>query len=298
MSKRICILVLIGLPATGKTTFSKWLLTLPQAPFNVIHLCYDDHLEVMAEEKSARFEFKNQRSNILSIIQLLIDELKNTSNDAKLPSHLESLVKSSLNHCNNDFLVICDDNNYYRSMRHKLYQICRQKRCAYAQIHFDCIMQLAIERNNARSTEESVPQEIIQRMAERLEKPDPIKQHWESNTFLLNAENDDYTILRTQVLVFLSKTFENNIQPMTNQMRDHNNGSVQSVVHQLDLLLRKRIGDILQANNMHDAKELQKLANLLCAKRKGILNDVKIKNEKNNSSVSAAEFNEFVELLY
>ncbi|XP_067633227.1 L-seryl-tRNA(Sec) kinase-like [Eurosta solidaginis] len=216
----------------------------------------------MAEEKSAGFEFKNQRSNVLSIMQLNIDELKNTNNNATLPSHFESLIKSSLNHGNNDILLVCDDNNYYRSMRHKLYQICRQNGVVFIQLYLAYY-------NAARSTEQRVPQEIIQRMAGRLEKPDPIKQYWRSNTFLLNVEYDDYTNLRNQALVFLGKTLENNLQPMTNQLRDYNSGSVQSVVQQLDLLLRKGIGDILQANNMHDAKELQKLLNLLCAKRKG-----------------------------
>ncbi|XP_019845721.2 L-seryl-tRNA(Sec) kinase [Bactrocera dorsalis] len=276
MSTRICLVALIGLPAAGKSTFSRWMLSIPQQQFNVIHLCYDDFLPAQDNTLIAEIELKSQRSKILANINSLICEL---NDNAYIARDIIKSVKLSENEKCNDFLILCDDNNYYRSMRYKLYQLCRQNKCAYAQIYLECDLKLALSRNSARPDNERVSDEILQRMGIRLERPNSAKHHWEENTLLL-AGCDDFTIMKAGILDFLSKSLDEIVQPLTQSVTTE---TVVSLLHQLDLLLRKRIGDILQLEN--DSAERSKKVKMLIAKRKAILQEFRKKVEKDSISI-------------
>ncbi|XP_036323031.1 L-seryl-tRNA(Sec) kinase [Rhagoletis pomonella] len=287
MSTRICLLPLIGLPASGKTTFSNWLLDISQKPINIIHICFDDYLTPPTNEKSSKFEFKQQRNSILSRIRELIYELKYAGN---IPTHLSAVVKSSLCTDLHDFVVLCDDNNYYRSMRYKFYQLAKENACAYAQIYFDCELKLTFERNSLRPAMDRVSEETMQRMAKRLETPDPTTHHWELNTYTM-SDCENYNVIRTRILAFLTKTFENMLQPMPVQSKLE---TIQSLVHQLDLLLRRRIGEIIQTEQLTTKRQI--IAKALNIKRKELLQNVKIKAEL--KEISFNDLNEYVNMLY
>ncbi|XP_054747394.1 L-seryl-tRNA(Sec) kinase [Anastrepha obliqua] len=291
MPTRICLLALIGLPASGKTMFSKWLFELPQTAFNVIHICYDDHFPQPTNETSSetKFEFKKERTQIFSIIRELIDALKNTN---RFPNHLNTTVKSSLHADCYDFLIICDDNNYYRSMRYKLYQLCKQTECAYAQIYFEGHLEMALQRNSERPAVERVSQKTIQQMAKRLEAPDSATQRWESNTVILNEYTyKDCSAMKIKILEFLGKTFKNTLRPSPVQEKAKN---VQSLVHQLDLLLRRRVAEILHTEHANTL-ERQERARNLNTKRKDILQNFKTIAEE---GMSVDELNEYANLLH
>ncbi|XP_039948342.1 L-seryl-tRNA(Sec) kinase [Bactrocera neohumeralis] len=275
MSTRICLVALIGLPAAGKSRFSRWILSIPQQQFNVIHLCYDDFLPAQDDTLNAEIELKLQRSKILANINSLICELNDNAYIAR------DIIKSvKLSEKCNDFLILCDDNNYYRSMRYKLYQLCRQNKCAYAQIYLECDLKLALSRNSARPDNERVSEEILQRMEIRLERPNSAKHHWEENTLFLEG-CDNFAIMKAGILDFLSKSLDKIVQPLTQSVTTTE--TVVSLLHQLDLLLRKRIGEILRLEN--DTAERSKRSKMLIAKRKAILQEVRKKVEKESISI-------------
>ncbi|XP_018803537.1 PREDICTED: L-seryl-tRNA(Sec) kinase [Bactrocera latifrons] len=271
MSTRICLVALIGLPAAGKSTFSRWILSIPQQQFNVIHLCYDDFLQAQDDTLNPEIELKLQRSKILANIKSLICEL---NDNAYITRDIIKSVKLSENEKCNNFVILCDDNNYYRSMRYKLYQLCRQNKCAYAQIYLGCDLKLALSRNSARPDNERVPEEILQRMEVRLERPNSAKHLWEENTLFLEG-CDNFTIMKIGILDFLSKSLDKIVQPLTQSVTTE---TVVSLLHQLDLLLRRRIGEILRLEN--DSAERSKKSKMLIAKRKAILQEVRKEVEK------------------
>nr|XP_036233150.1 L-seryl-tRNA(Sec) kinase [Bactrocera oleae]XP_036233151.1 L-seryl-tRNA(Sec) kinase [Bactrocera oleae] len=286
MSTRICLVALIGLPAAGKSTFSSWILSIPQQQFNVIHLCYDDFLPAQEHTLNAEIELKLQRSKILETINLLICEL---NENAYIAKDIIKSVKLSENANCHDFIILCDDNNYYRSMRYKLYQLCRQNKCAYAQIYLECDLKLALGRNSARPDNERVSEEILQRMGRRLEIPNSAKHRWEENTLFLE-ECDNFTIKKASILGFFSKSLDKILQPLSQCVTTE---TMVSLLHQLDLLLRKRISEILQLEN--DLAERSKKSKMLIAKRKKLLQEVRKKTEK--ESISIDDLNMYVHLL-
>ncbi|KAK9905776.1 hypothetical protein WJX75_006078 [Coccomyxa subellipsoidea] len=73
-------------------------------------------------------------------------------------------------------------------MRFECAQIARQHKAAFAVIYIPCTLENASTRNALRSKEEQVPQEVLDRMAARLEPPNPSKHSWEHNTVTVPSE--------------------------------------------------------------------------------------------------------------
>ena len=50
----VCLVLLIGLPAAGKTTFAqKFVEEFTKLDFNVVHVCFDDHIDHSEQAKLA-----------------------------------------------------------------------------------------------------------------------------------------------------------------------------------------------------------------------------------------------------
>ena len=89
-------------------------------------------------------------------------------------------------------LVIIDDNMHLRSMRHRCYQIARSRTAAFLQIHIQCPLSKAIERNRTRPVHYSsegyqVPEPSVMRMAEAMEPPST--ESWEHQHLIVSAED-------------------------------------------------------------------------------------------------------------
>ncbi|EIE23414.1 hypothetical protein COCSUDRAFT_62949 [Coccomyxa subellipsoidea C-169] len=73
-------------------------------------------------------------------------------------------------------------------MRRECAQLARQLEAAFAVIYLPCNLEDTSARNALRSEAERVPQEVLNRMAARLEPPDPSKHAWERSTVTLPIE--------------------------------------------------------------------------------------------------------------
>ncbi|CAL8472275.1 g11817 [Coccomyxa elongata] len=89
---------------------------------------------------------------------------------------------------NEPLLLLLDDNMYYRSMRLECAQLARQLQAAFIIIYMPCTLEDAAARNAQRAEADQVPQEVLSRMAARLEPPCPSKHAWESGTVIVLAE--------------------------------------------------------------------------------------------------------------
>ncbi|XP_043658876.1 L-seryl-tRNA(Sec) kinase [Drosophila teissieri] len=262
--RSICLVALIGLPGAGKTSLCTWLLG-QQAALSVrhiVHLCYDDFLDATP---SADLAYKEQRGRIFKVIERLISAIQE---DTDWPPQVRRI--SSSGECNSERdLILCDDNFYYRSMRHTLHQLCRDSGCVFGQIYMARSLDSCLQANSVRSNATRVPVDVVRQMNERLEAPDT-SEAWERNSLTLHDLDMDTT--RSALLAFISTLLDS---PAKKTMTDLPSAAArgirqdQSLVHCLDLLLRSRIGALLEELPQDEDKRLA--AQTLNHRRKEIL---------------------------
>ncbi|XP_016977177.1 L-seryl-tRNA(Sec) kinase [Drosophila rhopaloa] len=235
----ICLVALIGLPGAGKSSLCTWLLGQQAAlrVCHIVHLCYDDFLDV---RPSAQLLYKEQRKLIFKVIEQLITAIQE---DNDWPPQVRRTTSSG-DRSSRGHLILCDDNFYYRSMRNKLHQLCRNAGCVFGQIYISSPLKSCLQANSTRSTSSRVPEGVVRQMNERLEPPG--SEAWESNSITL----DDLDAAGPALLAFISSLLDMPAKkassPPNRQPQD------QSLAHSLDLLLRTRIGALLQGLTQED----------------------------------------------
>jgi len=279
----ICLVALIGLPGAGKTSLCTWLLG-QQATLRVrhiVHVCYDDFLDV---GPSAELAYKEQRGRVFKVIEQLITAIQE---DTDWPAQVRRSTASSSDPSSEGHLILCDDNFYYRSMRHQLHQLCRTTGCVFGQIHTNSSLAHCLRENSKRSESNRVPVNIVRQMNERLENPG--SEAWERNSLTLN--NLDMDATGPLLLDFISSLLDMPASPPATEIQTTQN---QSLTHRLDLLLRARIGALLQGM----APEGRRLAGrTLNNKRKQILTRFRTEGEQRNGDAEDEAVDYYVHLL-
>ncbi|EDX02113.1 L-seryl-tRNA(Sec) kinase [Drosophila yakuba] len=260
--RSICLVALIGLPGAGKSSLCTWLLGQQTAlrVRHIVHLCYDDFLDATP---SADLAYKEQRGRIFKVIEKLISAIQE---DTDWPPQVRRI--SSSGECNSErHLILCDDNFYYRSMRHTLHQLCRDSGCVFGQIYMARSLDSCLQANSARSNATRVPVDVVRQMNERLEAPDT-SEAWERNSLTLH----DLDTTGSALLAFISTLLDLPTKKATTDLPTAAAKSLrqdQSLVHCLDLLLRTRIGALLQELPQNEDKRLA--GQILNNRRKEIL---------------------------
>ncbi|TMW53117.1 hypothetical protein DOY81_001845 [Sarcophaga bullata] len=280
---RICLVALIGLPALGKTTLCKYLME-SSLHFNILHVCYDRFIQFNTGNPRL---YKEQRENLLKYLPIIIKSFQTSGN---LATELISMYDQYKNHNSNDVIILCDDNHYYRSMRYKLYQMAQDNNVSFCQIYFENNLQLALERNSLRSNNENVPKDVLIQMYQRLEPPNPSEHKWEENTLVLNKlDLNNNTI--TNIVSYITNILNTPVQPLV--LPKPKVQTSQSLVHEMDLLMRKRITALMIACTETDNKQL--LAKQLNDKRKSILKEFQLKLYENAND--DLDLNKFANML-
>ncbi|KAH8287624.1 hypothetical protein KR054_010903 [Drosophila jambulina] len=245
---RICLLALIGLPGAGKTTLCTWLLAQPKAlqAYHLVHLCYDDYLDV--RPSSSELPYKEQRALIFTLLKEIISAIRE---GAPWPSQVRRISNSSSSSESvGDYLILCDDNFYYRSMRYKLHQLCRDKGCVFGQIHIASSLDSCLQANARRSGDDRVPDAVVREMHERMEAPG--SEAWECNS--LTVTSADPELFGCVILNFINsqkgKPIVEQVSPAAGQQPQQE----QTLTHSLDLLLRSRIKTLMQGLSQPEDK--------------------------------------------
>ncbi|XP_074640524.1 L-seryl-tRNA(Sec) kinase-like [Tubulanus polymorphus] len=285
MTSRICILVLSGFPASGKTTLAKALQefyknSIQASNFNCYHVCYDEILSSNVEQKLLELrgkadhsgkpsQWKEYRRKILRCVEHLIT-MQQPQDDIFSYDFIDIdyEVMEKFRVCtglqfavtdpdslmdvdeekNDGILIIIDDNMYYRSMRYEYYQMAKKYECGFAEICVACSTESSLQRNHTRG--HHVADDVIISMASRFEPPDPTGNAWEINSLIWNTETGGNWMDVTRLI---DRAMNNPVihSPQEDEDKKQADRIVCStnLLHQSDQILRK-----LVANRMTEAK--------------------------------------------
>jgi len=147
--KRNFLICLVGLPASGKTTFAK-------------------KFKIFIEQKFDQFKVK--------IIDP--DKIRNTLTPDEFDYKQEQLVrKYNLDEIKNDlkegYIVISDDLNYYSSMRHDLKLIAEDLNLSLFIIHISTPLEICLKWNEKRG--KIIPESVVRKIAQKFDTFDKYK---------------------------------------------------------------------------------------------------------------------------
>lgn len=153
------------------------------------------------------------------------------------------------------YVLLLDDNFYYRSMRYEHYKLARKHGTGFCQVYVECSTEVALEHNMQRISK--VPEEVVRAMAEKLQPPCPNQHSWEAATYIVQFKAE----LRVEhnsrfVPENLAKIWEMICQCSLSPVLPVEDNSTkiaesriqcsQSVAHQADLKLRAIVGNLIR----------------------------------------------------
>lgn len=261
-NKKIVVANLIGIPASGKTTIAQLILNLARDSLlnvNVIAINFDEMLEINFENL-ADGVYKQIREEFFEKIEKFIEKFKQTDTalqDLKISSNF-----IHMKHDNAITLIILDDNMYYRSMRQRVRQICKNCDCNYFQIFMKCTLNDALMRNSVRSS--NVTDSVIERMLNDLEIP------INSRTIIIEIEKID----RNALLNDLNDRIEN--PERLTECPEIKQQQQQSIIHEIDLITRKEVRIRMEELRGSTASDnLKAISQKLNDKRKEFMDNVR-----------------------
>lgn len=231
-TKPAAIAVLVGLPGSGKSTFAKHLAhALKDTQIKAIIVEYD-HLIPIEKQRQFMLEADQQswKSERKAIVEKVSDFLK-----SKPVYEFQEINRQA-----EQVLVIIDDNNYYSSMRYDYYQVAREIQLGFCQFFLNPPIEKCKERNKAREIQ--IPNEVIDKMASKMEPPEPSKNSWEMFSFQVQ----DLEANKDLILNMIDIALKNPVKPLEDSVseetrdKDRMNCSA-SVIHQADKYLRKMV---------------------------------------------------------
>ena len=247
------IVVLMGLPGSGKTHFSK----LIQTKLSTCTLITFDDLIPIAKQKQLADEskWKEERQRVIQQMDQYL-------------SGNEVLEISDKKFEHNSILII-DDNNYYQSMRYSYFQLARKYHLGYCQFYLDASVTLSQGRNAQRQIDERVPDHIITQMKDRLEAPNPLKNSWEQFSFSISvSDNVDIKSMLEMSLQMIKTASKNPVPALSEEAIETRKNEARakcnaSIIHQVDKILRKQVSLNLKGTEKEQLKDEAKRLNAI-----------------------------------
>jgi tRNA uridine 5-carbamoylmethylation protein Kti12 len=148
-----CIVLLCGIPGSGKTSYGKHfahLCDILSASVRIVH--YDDYEENIG----------NLHMIVLSKLNIVYNILE-MWNENSFKLSRQNAISEINNHINNNIeIIIIDDIMFYRSMRKDIYKLARCHSYGFVIVYLQVSLEIALHRNNCRPESSKVPNEVIQ----------------------------------------------------------------------------------------------------------------------------------------
>jgi len=174
MSKESRVLIaLMGLPSSGKTTIAR----------------------VLAKELDEHYGFSSivvGTDAVRGWIPRQADQF-----DPEAEPFIKDLTLKIIDFClKSDCLVINDDMNYYKSMRHELKQIAEENQAHFILVHIQIPLEIALEWNQNRGL--PVPQEVIRTVYERFDAPGDYQ--WDIPVLTIQSNETPLELAKEEIL--------------------------------------------------------------------------------------------------
>jgi tRNA uridine 5-carbamoylmethylation protein Kti12 len=204
------LIVLMGLPASGKSTVAQLLATeLTKQCGLAIHVIGTDDVR----QKLDHFD----------------PDLEPFIKDETL-SKIQGFLKE-------DIIVINDDMNYFKSMRHELKQIAHANQAHFVLIHIATPLETALTWNEDRGF--PIPQGVIQRVHKKFDQPGTYT--WDNPLLTIHPEETSPTSAVAEIVTKILPILESPIpQPTTSQISPPN------LSEKADLLTRRIVSTFAQ----------------------------------------------------
>ncbi|XP_007260983.3 L-seryl-tRNA(Sec) kinase isoform X2 [Astyanax mexicanus] len=297
MPAAVCLCVLCGLPASGKSSLAQVVSSeLHMQGWRTLILSYDQLISedafdfstaVVDEDGVSRgTRWRQHRQAVLSCVESFLQ-------DSDAPGHcriekgvwerfsqaiqqqkiLQALQKSTPQ----PVAVLLDDNFYYQSMRYEVYQLARKYSTGFCQVYLHCPVEVCLSRNLDRGR--PVPDEVIVEMSKRMESPNAAKNNWEETSLTLNST--DFTNAHIQSLLqLMSSALKNPLSPVqddSEQKEADRERCASSVVHQADQACRRLVSQAMvrARENKASSEVLRVLARDLSEQKTRFLQDLR-----------------------
>lgn len=183
----------------------------------------------------------------------------------KARDRLEKLI---LDESREQTVIIVDDIMTYRSMRYEIFCIARKHNSGFCQVYMNTKVDTCILRNIDRGSTE-ITAEMIKDQANRLEVPGSSNSLMDK--FVMAVEDNRYDPEEfLQLIQNAGHELPSLLEKSPSQPQD------QSVVHKIDLILRKHIGTCISQAESPEAK--RHLAQDMNSRRHELLKDIRNKN--------------------
>ena len=271
MCRKGCILLMCGLPSSGKTLLTNNLVNYSKVieinnQSNVVFYKISiDELIPISEQyfqiQSKTGFWRQFRHHLRIATNLFVNQLLNNKLnineviDENVSSLLESIKRQNnissndLEKSRKDFVVIIDDNFYYKSMRYEFFQTSKQFCLGFAIIVRNCSLDLALNRNQMRSEDKRLPEDVIIKMSERFECPKP--EGFEFRTYFVCADSFHFNITE-DLIEFITDAINNPVcdsmirSPIDEEVRQRLDiQSKDNLIHKIDCILRQIINEII-----------------------------------------------------
>lgn len=218
------LIILVGLPASGKTTFAVKLKEKLESDFqNDVKIIDPDVIRDKSFPTS--FDFKNE------------------------PQIREKNIQSVRKHLTKGHTVISDDLNYYSSMRHDLKLIADSLNIKFYIIHISTPLKLCMKRNKERG--KPISNKVIQNIDNKFDNFNKYKWDTPFETYDITQNWDEI-----QFITMLSDKIALNLQEQKERKESLLVKPSISIREEIDLITRKTVGELLKNPKYHVSKKV------------------------------------------
>uniref|UniRef100_A0A1B6HB79 Uncharacterized protein n=1 Tax=Homalodisca liturata TaxID=320908 RepID=A0A1B6HB79_9HEMI len=286
--RKVCLILLVGIPGSGKSFFRAFLEDYMRANnktelglTRLCSVCYDNYSSVRNPSQLCNGnKWKNERLQIMKDVEKMCILLK--ENDYKNIKELfpNVIVNGSEENpdCN---LIVIDDNMFYRSMRYEYFKLGKANNLSFCQIFFDISLEKALKYNEQRNIQAKIPETIIKTMFSKIEQPQPARNLWEINSVIVSSHADfkDKHVFNS-VMTCIKSAVANPLKviDMDSIKEEAKRITKSNALHQIDNVLKQLVGLCIKRKLQENPEKSHLISQHFSDKRLNILQLIKEKN--------------------